>query len=143
MTPSTVDLVSPVARPTPSWTLPPTLRTLPSNRFSSMPRSSKLFMEPFLAWKVPRLAQPEPRAAAKTNWRLLKPREHQSRFRDMLGKPQSVAINQAERELDETNGLVTQQYRQQRLSYLRMRGTGADAGKVLPSKLREDLRNLA
>ena len=90
----------------------------------------------------------------------------------MPGKPQSVAINQAERELDETNGLVTQQYRivkrlkqlgadtkdaillllnllelqqsrQQRLSYLRMRGTGADAGKVLPSKLREDLRNLA
>jgi len=129
-------------------------------------------MEPFLAWKVPRLAQPEPRAApraaAKTIWRLLKPRDHQSRFRDMPGKPQSVAINQAERELDETNGLVTQQYRivkrlkqlgadtkdaillllnllelqqsrQQRLSYLRMRGTGPDAGKFLPSELREDV----
>jgi len=90
----------------------------------------------------------------------------------MPGKPQSVAINQAERELDETNGLVTQQYRivkrlkqlgadtkdaillllnllelqqsrQQRLSYLRMRGTGLDAGKVLPGKLRGDVSNLA
>ena len=86
----------------------------------------------------------------------------------MPGKPQSVAINQAERDLDETNGLVTQQYRivkrlkqlgadtkdaillllnllelqqsrQQRLSYLRMRGTGPDAGKFLPSVLREDV----
>jgi hypothetical protein len=97
--------------------------------------------------------------AAKTNCRVLKPHCSQSRFRDMQNNPRSEAISRAERELDETNGLVTQQYRvvkrlkrlgadtkeaillllnlldlqqsrEQRLSYLRMRGTGTGAGRV-------------
>src|ERR1043166_6422836 len=36
MTPSNLDLVSPVARPRPSWTLPPKFLALPSKRFSSI-----------------------------------------------------------------------------------------------------------
>jgi hypothetical protein len=93
------------------------------------------------------------RAAAKTNCGLLKPDVAQSGFRDMQGKAQSEDISQAERELDETKGLVKQQYRivkrlkrleadtkeaillllnlldlqqsrERRLAYLRMRATG-------------------
>lgn len=89
---------------------------------------------------------------------------------DGQNKPQAEAINRAERELDETNGLVTQQYRivkrlkqlgadtkdaillllnlldlqqsrQRRLSYMRMRATGPGAGKVFENNLREDVGN--
>lgn len=89
---------------------------------------------------------------------------------DGQNKPQAEAINRAERELDETNGLVTQQYRivkrlkqlgadtkdaillllnlldlqqsrQRRLSYMRMRATGPGAGKVFENNLRKDVGN--
>jgi hypothetical protein len=118
-------------------------------------------MEPFLTWKVPSRLQPNPglRAAIKTKCRLLKPDRNLSRFDDMTHS-QADAISQAERELDESKGLVKQQYlvvkrlkqlgadtkeaillllnlldleqsRQRRLSYLRMRGTGPSVGRLM------------
>ena len=120
-------------------------------------------MELFLARKVPRRLRRTPRVAAKTKCRLLKPDDNQSRFRDMQSRPRSDDISQAERELDETKGLVKQQYRivkrlkrleadtkeaillllnlldlqqsrERRLSYMRMRGTGSGAAKFVRNR---------
>jgi hypothetical protein len=116
-------------------------------------------MEPFLPSKVPRQMRPNPGPRRnKTKCRLLKPDRNVSRFDDMRNS-QADAISQAERELDETKGLVKQQYRvvkrlkqlgadtkeaillllnlldleqsrQRRLSYLRMRGNGPSVGRL-------------
>jgi hypothetical protein len=85
-------------------------------------------MEPFLTWKVPRPLQPKPglRAAIKTKCRLLKPDQNASRFHDMR-HVQPTAIRQAERELDETKGLVIQQYR----IVKRLKQLGADTKEAI------------
>lgn len=97
---------------------------------------------------------------------MLKPDDSQSRFCDMQTNRRSEAISRAERELDETSGLVTQQYRivkrlkrlgadtreaillllnlldlqqsrERRLSHLRMRGTSDGASRVIQDQWRD------